>query len=331
MRITIILCTYNRCQSLAKTLESAAALTLPDADEWEVLVVDNNSSDQTRAVVEDFRRRYPGRFQYRFEPQQGKSCALNTGIREARGDVLAFVDDDVTFEPIWLKNLTSSLCNTGYAGVGGRTLLDPSFSPPLWLSLKEPCNLGGVLAQFDLGDRPRELDRAPYGANMAFRKEMFRRHGGFRTDLGPCPGSQIRGEDTDFGGRLLAAGERLLYEPSATVYHPIPKDRVRKGYFLSWYFDHGRAMARGWAHGADIFGIPRRCFTFFKLIGTRLPGGALLWVLTPNPQRRFFRKCWVWVTGGQIAEIYLQWRRAELRSQRGENIERERNNHSVHV
>src|SRR5215471_7732195 len=104
MNITVILCTYNRCKSLAKALASTAALKLPDSIEWEVLVVDNNSRDQTCEVVREFITRYPGRFRYFFEPQPGKSYALNSGIREARGTVLAFIDDDVTVEPSWLTN-----------------------------------------------------------------------------------------------------------------------------------------------------------------------------------------------------------------------------------
>ena len=111
MKITVILCTYNRCQSLVRALDSLAASILSETIEWEVLVVDNNSSDQTKAIVEDFCRQYPGRFRYLFEPQQGKSYALNAGIREARGDILAFVDDDVTVEPMWLQNLRR-LCAT---------------------------------------------------------------------------------------------------------------------------------------------------------------------------------------------------------------------------
>ncbi len=84
MKISVILCTHNRCQSLAKALNSLAALTLPESVEWEVLVVDNNSSDGTREVVQrDFCGRYPGRFRYLFEPQPGKSYALNAGIRQA--------------------------------------------------------------------------------------------------------------------------------------------------------------------------------------------------------------------------------------------------------
>ncbi len=107
MNITVILCTYNRAETLSKALQSVAFSELPKSLEWEVLVVDNNSRDQTHDVVEGFCRQYPGRFRYLFEPQQGKSHALNSGIREARGDVLAFMDDDVTVEPAWWQNASS--------------------------------------------------------------------------------------------------------------------------------------------------------------------------------------------------------------------------------
>jgi glycosyltransferase involved in cell wall biosynthesis len=90
-----------------------------DGDSWEILVVDNNSKDRTREVVEDFCRRDPDHFRYVFEPQQGKSFALNSGIREARGDVVAFMDDDVTVEPTWLQNLTADLWSGQWTGAGG--------------------------------------------------------------------------------------------------------------------------------------------------------------------------------------------------------------------
>jgi glucosyl-dolichyl phosphate glucuronosyltransferase len=109
MRITVVLCTYNRSESLAKALDSLAASDLPKNVAWEVLVVDNNSKDETRGVVAQFSQRHPGRFRYFFEPQQGKSFALNSGIRESRADVLAFVDDDVIVERGWLHDLTSVL------------------------------------------------------------------------------------------------------------------------------------------------------------------------------------------------------------------------------
>src|SRR5712691_696604 len=116
MYISLILCTHNRCESLARGLNSAAALTLPDSVPWEVLVVDNNSNDQTRKVVEEFCHQNPGRFRYLFEPQPGLSYARNAGIREARGDIIAFMDDDVIVEPTWLQNLTANMRNCEWAG-----------------------------------------------------------------------------------------------------------------------------------------------------------------------------------------------------------------------
>jgi len=305
MKITVILCTYNRCRRLAKALASAADSILPESVAWEVLVVDNNSSDQTRDVVEGFCRRYPGRFRYLLEPRQGKSYALNTGIREAQGDVLAFMDDDVIVEPTWLRNLTAALNDDQWAGTGGRILPEWTCSPPHWLALDGPCNLAGMLALFDLGEDAGELDRPPFGTNMAFRKSMFDVYGDFRTDFGPCPGSEIRNEDTEFGRRLMAAGERLRYEPSAVVYHLVPEARLKKEYFLAFWFDHGRAGVREVEKRPNICGIPRNYFRILKT-GALLAVRTLHWILVWEPQRRFYRKGWVWMTAGEIAEFYRQ-------------------------
>lgn len=305
MRVTVIVCTYNHCQSLAQALGSVATSVLPDSVEWEVLVVDNNSKDKTRDVVDEFSRRYPGRFCYLFEARQGKSYALNSGIREARGEVLAFMDDDVTVEPTWLQNLTASLHNGDWAGSGGRTLPAQPFSLPRWLTIEGPYEMGGaVAALFDLGGKPGELDRPPYGTNMAFQKRMFDRHGLFAVDLGPRPGSQIRGEDTEFGRRLIAAGERMRYEPSAIVFHPVLESRTQKDYLLAWWFDYGRADVRQWKCGPDIWGIRRPYFRILKAgIAQTLPG-MCRWLFTLNLARRFYWKCQVWKTVGWIVELY---------------------------
>src|SRR6266849_2647219 len=138
MNITVILCTYNRSECLAKALQSAAALALPGSMAWEILVVDNISSDRSREVVEDFCKRYPCHLRYLFEPQHGLSHPLNAAIRGARGNVIAFLDDDVTVEPTWLQNLTAALHDGELAGAGGRILPARWFSPPRWLSLEGP-------------------------------------------------------------------------------------------------------------------------------------------------------------------------------------------------
>jgi len=121
-----------------------------------------------------------------------------------------------------------------------------------------------MLALFDLGEEAGELKEAPFGANMAFRKEIVAKHGGFRTDLGPCPGSEIRNEDTEFGRRLMRSGERLRYEPSAIVHHPVPENRLKGEYFLAFWFAHGRASIRKGGKRSDIAGIPRHLFDHFE-------------------------------------------------------------------
>ncbi len=303
MEISVILCTYNRAQTLAKALDSVAAATLPAGVEWEVVVVDNNSTDQTREVVEEFHRRQPGRFRYVFESHQGLSHARNAGIREARGDVLAFMDDDVTVEATWLQNLTAGLRAGDWAGAGGRILLAQTFSPPRWLALDGPCNMGGILyAHFDLGDKPCELDSPPHGTNMAFQRKMFEKYGGFRPDLGRCGSNMMSNEDTEFGHRLMTAGERFRYEPSAVVRHPVPQDRVRKEYFLAWWFDFGRALVREWGRGPAVLGIPGPYFKILKLGTIAMAERMGRWMVARNPQKRFFWKCWVWATAGQIKE-----------------------------
>jgi len=309
--ITVVLCTYNRCCSLAKALNSVAMSTLPQSVEWEVLLVDNNSNDQTREVAAEFCRRYPGRFRYVFERHPGLSYARNAGIREAKGHIIAFMDDDVIVEPTWLQNLTASMHNCEWAGVGGRVFPEWSCPPPPWL-LTDQWYALGPLPNFDLGPDARELTEPPFGSNMAFQKIMFEKYGGFRTDLGRRPDSLMSNEDTEFGARLLAGGERLRYEPSAVLYHPVQKDRTEKGYFLSWWFHKGQANIRqsGVRPGTmyRVAGIPLYLFR-------NLAVWTVKWIVAVDPVRRFSGKLNVWQKAGEILECYRQSLDARKRSE----------------
>jgi glucosyl-dolichyl phosphate glucuronosyltransferase len=310
--ITTILCTYNRARSLAATLESLAASELPASVSWEVLVVDNNSTDQTRELVQDFCRRYPGRFRYLFEAKPGKSYALNAGIAGSLGDVLAFVDDDVIVDTRWLQNITADLTTGAWIGTAGRVLPAQMVALPSWLPQEgaDPFKwdpLAVLCARFDLGNYPVEVDlnRAPYGANMAFRKCAFEKYGGFRLDLGPRPGSQIRGEDVELGQRLILAGERLRYEPSAIVYHPIPEGRIEKAFFLSWWFDFGRVSIRTRGDRPNVWGIP---YDFLSLMRRVIAIAALSFreLVTPRASTRFSCKCMVRKEIGMSLELLLR-------------------------
>ena len=315
MNVTVVLATHNRAHGLPGTLQELAASQVASSTAWEVIVVDNNSTDNTREVIQQFCLRFPGRFRYVFEPRPGKSYALNTGVREAMGEILAFMDDDVRVDASWLENLTTPLAGRQWAGTGGRTLLADPFTPPDWMSASGSETLLGILAAvFDHGPDQCRLDLPPYGANMAFRREMFEKYGLFRTDLGPSPDRNVPrpNEDTEFGRRLMVAGEPLLYQPSALVYHPVLKNRVQRSYFLAWHFDYGRAMVREWECGPKILGISRRRLTLLKLLGVSLPWESVRWLFTANPQKRFFRKCWVWAAAGQIVEVYRELQQARL-------------------
>ena len=298
MTVSVIVCTYNRCRSLASALESIACSHFPGSVPWEILVIENNSRDETRDVAAEFQRRYPGRFRYIFEPQQGKSYALNTGVREARGEILAFMDDDVTVDSYWLQRLTAVLEDGTWAGVGGRIVPPKGFVPPSWLSLHYKYALA-PLAFFDLGTECCELHESPFGTNMAFRREAFEKIGGFRVDLGPCPGSEIRGEDTEFGCRALSSGMRLWYEPSAVVYHSLPEERLKKEYFLAWWHDKGRSHVRQ-------NGIPsNRKWSFAGApihLFRQLCTSSLRWMWTFERAKRFSHKLMAWCVLGMIKE-----------------------------
>ncbi|HEX3741005.1 MAG TPA: glycosyltransferase [Terriglobales bacterium] len=299
--ITVVVCTYNRAATLEKALESIADSLMSPSVTWEVLVVDNNSSDETSQVVEKFCGAFPGRFRYLFEAKQGLSAARNAGIQDAHADIIAFTDDDVAVEPTWLQNLVEPLLSKTYAASGGRIFPKWSSAPPAWLPIHARYGLA-PLTVFDLGTTALDLTEPPVGANMAFRKSLFATYGDFRTDLGRRPGTLIGDEEIDFGNRLLGGGELLRYVPSAVVHHPVQENRLTKEYFLSWWFDKGRA---------DIMldGVPK---TRWRVRGVplfflrRLAAWTARWMFAVTPAQRFSNKIKTWSLAGMIVQCYSQ-------------------------
>lgn len=136
---------------------------------------------------------------------------------------------------------------------------------------------------------------------MAFRRELFQKYGDFRTDLGPCAGSQNpqKGEDSEFGTRVLGGGERLRYEALAIVYHSVPQSRMQKQYFLQWWFDKGRSDILAFGKPLNVrwhaFGVP-------LYLLRRLAVWTVRWMLAFRPAKRFACKLSVWTLAGQILE-----------------------------
>ena len=318
MDISVIVCTFNRHKSLARTLDSLVASTLPASVEWEVIVVDNNSTDATPDLVRRYADAHPSRVRYVFEATQGKSYSLNKAVRGARGAILAFADDDVVVEPTWMWKLTQPLIEGRWSGVGGRVIPEWAAAPPRWIPFNERYGLA-PLGVFNLGTAAGPLTEAPFGCNMAFRRSMFETHGLFRVDLGPCETSDgspwqrgglpiwtanrppRMGEDSEFCQRLLDRGEALYYEPAAVVHHWVAADRLRKQYFLAWWFEKGRAEVRqvGAKPGTRLYlgRIPAYHLRSMAVWTAR-------WLLGLGPRNRFRSKLLVWKKLGETLEFY---------------------------
>ncbi len=296
--LSIILCTYNRAESLSRMLGTLAAARVPEALTCELVLVDNNSADGTRRVVEDRRRDFAYPVRYLFENRQGKSYALNAGVSVSSGEILAFTDDDVEIDEGWIENLVRPFAEEDVLAVGGRILPVWTSPRPDWFLTEGPDRLMTVLVSFDLGDEAMDVDTPPFGANMAIRKSAFSRYGHFRQDLGPNPGNLVRGEDTELMGRLLAAGERIVYAPDAVVRHPVDPERTTKEYFRSWYYDYGRAEVK--RHG-----IPpdaRRWLGVPRYLIRALAGHAVRWLTRVDGRARFAANLQMHRTLGQIEE-----------------------------
>jgi len=297
--ISVVVCTYNRSESLRKTLGSLAQLWAPAGTSWELIVVDNNSTDDTAEVVKTIAATSNLSVRYVFEINQGVSHARNAGISAARGDIIAFTDDDVTVDPRWLCELQKIFDQFACTGVGGRIVPVGMCQKPSWLVLDGPHSLkSGTVVSFDHGEKPCEL-RTSFGANMAFRRVAFEEHGFFRTDLGRGSALML-GEDTEFCTRLLSAGEKLVYAPSAVVYHVTPRERMAKSYFQSYYFNYGRYIARAnrFPENAVLyFGVPRYLFRSLLEKFCR-------WMFAFDSQRRFRHKLELCESLGEISEAH---------------------------
>lgn len=173
MKFSVLIATYNRASDLRETLRSLAGLS--HAGSWEVIVVDNNSRDDTRAVVAEAAKTFPVELRYIFEGEQGRCAALNAGIRASRGEIIATTDDDVRVEPDWLDRAAEALDRLGCDYVGGKVLPIWDGPRPTWLPDQRGYHWS-VIALLDYGPEPMEFGTwPPLGVNMAFRRDAFTR------------------------------------------------------------------------------------------------------------------------------------------------------------
>lgn len=264
MKLSVIVPTFNRDKSLKKTLSSFVNARLPEDFEVEVLVVDNNSTDNTAKVVEEMKPLFSKiKLEYIFEKKQGRSFALNTGINLASGELLSGIDDDEEIEENWFVEV-ERIFRERWAEidfVGGKLLPNWETAPPSWIDpLKD-----GVICWRDYGDEEWIYDRnTPMitGGHGIFKTSVFKEIGLYDENVGAQGKGFISGEDEVLYDRLLTTGKRGVYNPKLVIYHYVPAYRLDKNYYRKWLFGVGMSRYLADTHykpfdGAILFGVPR--------------------------------------------------------------------------
>jgi glucosyl-dolichyl phosphate glucuronosyltransferase len=245
VRVSIVVCTHNRAALLPRLVARLREELV--SEEGEIVVVDSASTDETRDVVAEQSLLDGAPLRYVREEEPGLSVARNRGVAEARGGVVAFLDDDALPEPGWLSGHLGPYGNDERVGtVGGP--IDLLFEPdvrPRWLSPLFEQALG----RYDLGSQEHVYDaelETPSGGNMSFRREALADVDGFRVELGKVAAVYSEGEEFELVHRLFARGWRGVYNPRARALHVIGPDRLRLGYFRNrflWSWRTSRQLA----------------------------------------------------------------------------------------
>ncbi|UCC29259.1 MAG: glycosyltransferase family 2 protein, partial [Phycisphaerales bacterium] len=213
--ISVVVCTYNRADMLRQMLEAFFAQRDLAVVDHELIVVDNNSSDNTPVVVDEFRR-FPN-IRYVFEGRQGLCYARNRGVTESRGEIVALLDDDVIVDKAWLVKLQECFDATTADVVGGRSHLVFEREPHTWFG----PYFGRLLAQVDLGPSRKVVPdgRGLFGLNLAFRKSVFETVGLFDQELDRKGGKLLGGGDTAKVRQIAESAGTVVYDPDAVVGH----------------------------------------------------------------------------------------------------------------
>jgi glycosyltransferase involved in cell wall biosynthesis len=264
MDVSVVICTYNRAEPLGRALEALRAQRTDPGLSWEIVVVDNNSSDQTKDVVENFRATSGISTLYVFEGRQGKSFALNTGVEAAGGELLAFTDDDCRPEPTWVQDVVDCTQRWAADGLGGRILPEWSSPPPSWLATDRHLWTSiamlddSVVRRVEFGPWQREHGFRIWGANMALRRSAFEAVQGFNPRSGPRGMKKYSHEDIELVRKLIEAGKVVMYDPTPMVRHWTGPERMRKSFYRlhSFYYGEGSAFSSGPPRGRHLFGIP---------------------------------------------------------------------------
>ena len=296
MQLDVIIPTYNRQDLLPLTLNSLFAADIPSGLSVGVTVVDNNSTDGTRLVVQSFQKRFGERIRYCFERRQGRSHALNAGISATTGELVGVIDDDEEIDRNWFTTAFAAFSTTELDFIGGPYVPRWSITPPEWL----PTEYGAVVGRVDGGSTAVPFDSnypgILMGGNAIFRRSVLEKVGPYSTWLGRTDKGLLSGEDEELYSRLLAAGAKGMYLPSLIIYHYVPPERLTKKYFRSWCFWRGVSLGlldrKRRLPCPYLFGIPR--WHYRKALQGALSAVTHLVVKPDNPAKAFADELGVW-------------------------------------
>jgi glycosyltransferase involved in cell wall biosynthesis len=300
--ISVVICTHNRANYLLKAIRSVLDQTYPK-NQYEIIVVDNASTDSTADKVRPFSE--AGYLRYVHEPELGISFARNTGWRVAAGRYIAYLDDDAIAAPGWLSAIEKAFQLTPNAGaVGGR--VDPIWEAkrPEWLEDDLVMSLGVI----DWADKPKIIPDLRMEwlvtANMAVPAAVLAEIGGFETRLGRVGKTQVRGEDTFFQKQVIRRGYPCYYYPDMVVGHHVPASRLNKPWFRKRYYTQGIADALTQLVEEEPSGARRVSMALSMIFDLILSPGNILNIVLPamNPGR-FTKKCLALITLGHITGL----------------------------
>ncbi len=289
LKVTVAIPTYNRADFLRQTLAGIAAQHFP-RDHFEVIVIDNNSTDHTRAVVAEFADRNPAP-RYLRETKQGLDYARNRAIAEARGEIIVFGDDDILVQPDWLAQMAVPLIadpGRRIGAVGGEVIpVFPDGLPDWVREWHAP-----LAFRPDAG--PLEARHSPMGANLAFPSWVFEQLGPFHTALDRAAGNYFSGGDSEMIRRVRQAGLEVWFAPGAAVKHQMPASRTTFRYAARHAFDSARSRVidRAGQPGAPGYFLGRLFANLAKVAGFSLLALLNAIVLRTGAAKKALVRAW---------------------------------------
>jgi glycosyltransferase involved in cell wall biosynthesis len=241
MMIDVVIPTYNRSSLLARTLESLIAARRPESLRCRVIVVDNNSKDDTRSLVEAYIPRFdPGALLYVFEQKPGRSHALNAGIAASNADLVGMIDDDEEVDGAWLEEIGRAFADPALDFITGPCMPRWEIAPPAWVPQRSSGVIGWVYGGPEVRTFGQDYEGVLMGGNAVVRSAVLRRTRGYDPALGrTSDGRLLSCEDRGMQTELEALGARGQYRPGLVIHHWVPRDRLTKSYYRKWHFWHG--------------------------------------------------------------------------------------------